>query len=140
MASTKRLNSVAHSIAHHAVSGLSYLHPHLSKACEAEGTTYVEIELLAEEPCPILFRKNNPVLLSIRELKNFYLRLLESEGFRKDDLTETHLLFSFDLKRFDHYCSVCTATLKANDGKVFEKTVDYIGNEVTRASHNLSLN
>lgn len=140
MASTKRLNSVAHSIAHHAVSGLSYLHPHLSKACEAEGATYVEIDLLAIEPCPVRFRAISPVLLSIRELKNFYLRLLESEGFNEDDLTETRLLFSFDLKRFDHYCSVCTATLKAKDGKVFEKTVDYMGNEVTRASHNLSLN
>lgn len=140
MTSTKRLNSVAHSIAHHAVSGLSYLHPHLSKACEAEGTTCVEIELLAEAPCPIRFRSITPALLSVRELKSFYLRLLKSEGFKQGDLTETHLLFSFDLKRFDHYRSVCTATLKAKDGKVFEKTVDYMGNEITRASHNLSPN
>lgn len=137
MASTKRLKSVAHSLAHHAVSGLSYLHPHLSEACESVGKTYTVIDLVADNPCPASFKGNVPLQLALQELKGFYVRLLESEGFQMDAISSTTLLFSFNLKQNCHYCSTCTATIHTVTGTVFEKTVDYLGNEVTRAAHNI---
>jgi hypothetical protein len=140
MASIKRLNSVVHSLAHHAVSALSYLHPHLAEACEDAGQTYAEIDLMQDEPCPSRYRARKPLQLAIGELKTFYTGLLESEGFILDKIERTNLLFSFDLARYDHYCSTCTARIQTKDGKCFEKTVNYLGNEVTRAAHNIPVN
>jgi len=63
--------------------------------------------------------------------------LLNSEGFRIEDISSVVLLFSFDPNRLDRYCSTCTTTIVSDSGKVFEKTVNYLGKEVTRVAHNL---
>jgi hypothetical protein len=138
MASTKRLNSVAHSLAHHAVSSLSYLHPYLAEACDGMGTSYVEFDLLVPHTYPEAIVRIKPLVLSLDELRNFLRRLLNSEGFRIEDISSVLLLFSFNLERLDYYCSICTATIVTAAGKKFEKTVNYLGNEVTRAAHNLA--
>ena len=46
MASAKRLNSVCHSIAHQAVSGLSYVHPHVLATCCNSGVEEMTVDLL----------------------------------------------------------------------------------------------
>jgi hypothetical protein len=55
MTSIKKLSSVCHNIAHHAVSGLSYVHPHLRQACKGIGIDTITIDLLREQPCPDRF-------------------------------------------------------------------------------------
>ena len=46
------LTGVAHNIAHHSASGLSYLSPHLALALRSAGLQTTEIELLSTAPYP----------------------------------------------------------------------------------------
>src|SRR5262245_34555934 len=55
MVRTKRLRSVVHSIAQHAMSGLCYVNPHLGRARKPLGVTRVAVDLLQAgvEPMPV---------------------------------------------------------------------------------------
>lgn len=132
MPSKKRYKSITHSIAHHAVSGLSFVHPHLGKACEEVNAKDVAIDLLAEEPCPNEFIHLKPLRLSLTTLKNTFIELLEKEGFSVQDVKEAVLTFSF-YPHLDHYCSRCFAHLVSTDGDVFEQTVNFTGKTEQRA-------
>ena len=81
MASHKRLKSVVQSIAHHAVSALSFVHPHLGQACEAEGLDSIEIFVCEDEPCPKIFMNIEPLRLALNKLKETFYGLVVTEGF-----------------------------------------------------------
>ena len=85
MPSQKRLKSVIQSIAHHSASGLSFIHPHLGKACKKNDLPSVQIDLLADNPCPEIFRKIKPLRLSLSGLSNKFNEILESERFTLSD-------------------------------------------------------
>ena len=131
MSSHKRIKSIAHSIAHHAVSGLSCVNPHLSKACEEKGFNSIEIELVAIHPCPEEFSGINPIYLSLNNLKKTLISIIEKEGLEYYDLSSAKVEFTFYHGKRDHYCSNCKATLKSTEGKVYISTVDYVGNEIS---------
>ncbi len=127
MTKRKRLNSVAHSIAHHAVSALSYVHPHLGEACADVGVHHVVIDVMQDDPCPPEFRDRRPLRLSVGKLKETLSGILESEGFSLDALREAKLTFYFKQNRTDHYCSICNAVLVDSEGTTHEDWVDYMG-------------
>jgi len=52
MPSRRRLSSVCQSIAHHAASSLSYVHPHLLQALKATGELIATVDLLSATPYP----------------------------------------------------------------------------------------
>ncbi len=131
MSSHKRLKSVAHSLAHHAVSALSYVHPHLSESCEREGLSSIEIDLMAANSCPKQFLGNKPLELSLNELKVTLNTILESEGFKINDLKSIILEFSFYHGQKDHYCSNCKATLYSTECRLYERTVNYMGDTIS---------
>ena len=131
MSNHKRLKSVAHSIAHHAVSVLSHVHPHLSEACEELGHRAIEIQLMNENPCPNQFREISPVVLSLKNLKKTFANILEREGFKINDLVSANLEFRFYHGSKDHYCSDCKATLKSTEGRAYESGVNYVGDTIT---------
>ena len=122
----KRLRSVCHSIAHHAVSGLSYVHPHVLRACRDANINSLQVDLLGVDPCPQQFIRNEPLRLSLRGLREKFESILAAEGFTISDLTIAKLSFSADLGR-DDYCSVCQATLKSKDQEPVEYIVNYLG-------------
>jgi len=130
MSSHKRFKSIAHSIAHHAVSGLSFVNPHLSEACEERGLGSIEIELVSIDPCPKEFVGINPIYLSINNLKKTFIGIIEKEGLEYYDLSSAKVEFTFYHGKRDHYCSNCKATLKSTEGKVYISAVDYVGNEI----------
>ena len=80
-------NSVCHSIAHHAVSGLSHIHPHVLLACRAGGVSQMAVSLLEPEPCPESFRSIEPLRLSLRGLRARFGEILAAEGFSAADLS-----------------------------------------------------
>lgn len=129
MSSNKRLKSITQSIAHHAVSGLSYVHPHISKACEELGVSSIVIELLSDPPYPIEFEGNTPLKLSLESLKEKFSEILEREDFSFNDLASAKIQFWFyhQSHNKDHYRSDCKATLTSINGKVYEAAVNYIG-------------
>ena len=95
MPSHKRLRSVCHSIAHHAVSGLSYVHPHLRRACRAIGVLCVRVNLKSEDPCPEVFLQDGPLHFSLLALRQKFQNILVAEGFTPDDIGSVDLTFYF---------------------------------------------
>lgn len=127
MPSHKRLRSVCHSIAHHAVSGLSYVHPHLRQACRAIGAPCVRVELKLEDPCPEVFLKNEPLHLSLLALRQKFKDILVAEGFTFDDIESVNLTFHFTAEFPDDYSSLCDAKVVSRDGTEYRYVVDYFG-------------
>lgn len=127
MTSEKRLSSVCHSIAHHAVSALSYLHPHLRQACRAAGEYSAQIDLLSPNPCPENLRGNQPLQIALMSLQERFAQILQSEGFSLDELQKALLFFEFPAEYKDDYCSNCHAALQASSGKEFLHAVNCMG-------------
>jgi hypothetical protein len=129
MGSAKRLAGVCHNIAHHAVSALSCIHPHLRNACSAVGLNALEIDVLERDPCPQQFQECDPLRLFLRTLHETFERILASEGFGLEDLDQAVLRFEFPGTLPDSYCSTCVVRIRTKTGKTFHKAVDYFGNE-----------
>jgi hypothetical protein len=130
MTSIKKLNSVCHNIAHHAVSGLSYVHPHLRQACKAIGIDTITIDLQREQPCPDRFLDIEPLRLSLKALQQKFKEILRAEGFTIDEVGAIELRFEFTVEFADDYCSNCYARLVSNTGKVYEQAVNYFGQTI----------
>lgn len=134
MPSIKRLSSVCHSIAHHAVSGLSYVHPHLRQACKAVGIDTITIDLTREQPCPAQFLSIDPLRLSLKALQEKFKGILKSEGFTTNEIDVIELRFEFTEEFPDDYCSNCYARLVSSTGKVYEHAVNYFGETIHSTS------
>jgi hypothetical protein len=130
MASAKRLNSVCHSIAHHAVSGLSYVHPHVLATCRSAGLEEMTVDLLDAEPCPPRFRGVEPLRLSLRGLREKLESILTTEGFSLSDLAVAELTFRRDSQFHDDYSSICCVKLVSKAGRIYEHRVDYVGRSI----------
>jgi hypothetical protein len=102
MPSRKRLRSVVHSLAHHAASSLSYLHPHLGQATERAGKWAVEIDLLGNAVVPEALKPTKQMELSLSALRERFAQMLASEQFAITDLAESRMLFEFR-KDFSDY-------------------------------------
>ncbi|WP_285164472.1 hypothetical protein [Shewanella goraebulensis] len=127
MASHKRLKSVVQSTAHHAVSALSFVHPHLGQACEKAGLDSIEIYVSEAEPCPARFLHIEPLRLALNSLKETFYGLVVTEGFEPQDIESAKMVFEFKHGQLDHYCSVCTVSL-VSASKTYQSKVNYLGN------------
>lgn len=125
MPSQKLLNGVTHDIAHHAVSGLSYIHPYLGELCRAMKVIHIELNILKECPLPEGVVPIEPLELASKGLHLEFVRILERNGFSLADVQVATLAFSFYFgpRRTDDYCSSCKATLVTSQGKKFEQVV-----------------
>ncbi len=131
MPSCKRMNSVCHSIAHHATSGCSFVHPHLRRACKAIGVACVMVDLKAKEPCPEVFRHIKPLRLSLLSLRERFESILAAEGFTPADVRSADLMFYFTAESPGDYCSICDAEIVSAAGQKYRYVVDYLGNTRT---------
>jgi hypothetical protein len=122
----KRLRSVCHSIAHHAVSSLSYVHPHVLRACRSAGIGNMQINLLVADPCPPQFVEIEPLRLSLKGLREKFETNLAAEGFSVSDLSLATLCFTPEPGK-DDYCTVCHATLQSKDQDPVEYIVNCLG-------------
>ena len=127
MPSRKRLKSVCHGIAHHAVSNLSYLHPNLRQACREIGVHCVRFDLKLEDPCPDIFMQNKLLHRSLLALHHKFKDILIAEGFTLGDIESVSLTFystaEFPADRF----SLCEAKIVSLAGKEYRYIVDYFG-------------
>jgi hypothetical protein len=132
VASTKRLSSVCHSIAHHAASGLSFIHPHLRQAWRQVGIVQVVIDLTRDDPYPAQLRSNEPLRLALIHLRKKAEGILSAEGFTQRDIEGLDLHVSFSSSLRDDYCSDCYVILKHRSGRVFEDGVNELGERVRK--------
>jgi len=125
MPTQNRLNSVCYSIAHHANSGLSFIHPHIGKALKDMGRSSMTISLLDSDPCPVELKENKPLGVALASLKTKFDQILSSEGYSSVDLTQVDMTFSLDEGMDDPYCTFCRTKIISSAGKTFDHRVDF---------------
>jgi hypothetical protein len=124
MPSSKLLNGVAHDIAHHAMSGLSYLHPHLSETCRKAGIAGVTLDLTSESPLPSSVPDYQPLRLASQALHRTFVGILESVGFTLADVSAARLTFSIVQDAPDDYSYVsCTSELSTTRGQSYRHDI-----------------
>jgi hypothetical protein len=120
MPSSKLLNGVAHDIAHHAMSGLSSLHPHLSQTCRKKGITDLTLDLVSDSPLPVNVHDYEPLRLASRALHQTFVGILESIGFTLADISIARLTFHITPNAPDDYSYFsCTSELITVKGKSY---------------------
>ena len=128
--SKKRLRSVAHSIGHHGMSALSFLHPHLAEVCRAAGVRTARIDLLFGSLESPEISVPQPLALAISALSNRFSQILSSEGIDRTQLV--HAIIEFRISPEDKYGwpYKCYIRLQTLDGDLVE---DAIGPDFRRA-------
>ena len=125
MTNIKRLRSVIQSTAHHAMSGLCNIHPHLGKVCKSIGVVKISVNLLEPGFEPSLVKISNELRLSTNALREKFSTLLKAEKNNVENLRKAYALFSFYQ---DSWPSSCYIEIYTQEGKRLEVAVDSIGN------------
>lgn len=85
------LAGVAHNIAHHAGSGVSYISPHLAAALRECGQETTRFSLLADSPYPENAADNINLRRALKALHYKSISILETHGFSIDDVSNIEL-------------------------------------------------
>jgi hypothetical protein len=126
MTRTKRLRSVIQSTAHHAVSGLCYVHPHLGKACIDIGIQTISVNLLKSGFEPSLLKLTKELELSTNALREKFAEILNAEDMDVTKIKKAYALFNFYK---DHWPSSCYIEIITQEGKKLDVAVDSMGNK-----------
>ena len=121
MESSKRLRSVVQSLAHHSISGLSYIHPHIGKE---NSNQKISLFLLSGKTKPKIVNPSNELILSTQALRDKFVEILSFKKINISNILETELQFEFDNLSYPKYCF---ARIKTTSGKEFERVVDANG-------------
>jgi hypothetical protein len=132
MRSAKRARSVAHSLAHHAVSGLCYVHPHLGAQCRKHQKRQATIDLLHPEKSDVPGVWPRPLELSLAALGKKFTELLEKEHIDLGYISSATALFQF---RTDQWPSACLARLDLSAGKPISVAVGFDGRKAEVVAH-----
>jgi hypothetical protein len=125
--SPKSLLGVAHDIAEHAQSGLSFLYPHLCRACQEAGVRTTSLSLLEDDPYPATLRQHEPLALAFVGVRLRFLQILASYGYSSADVASIQLSFTFPVTWEDGSIYAVVAAITTPSGRVFEKTLKYDG-------------
>ena len=123
--STKRLRSVVQSTAHHAVSGLCYVHPHLGAVCKGLGIKSVQVGLLEANFDPALGEIPKELSLSTNALRERFKEILASEHISPNEVQEAYATFQFLQAKWPASCCV---SVRNSRGKLIEAAVGSDGN------------
>jgi hypothetical protein len=114
------LAGVAHNIAHHSASGLSFLSPHLAQALRASGEETTAIELLVQNPYPPKIVESQPLRLSLTSLKATVQGILQKHRFHQNDVTSIVLHATPAPWDRDGYVLHTRAVITAKNGRVYD--------------------
>ena len=113
-----RLKGIAHDLAHHSVSTLSWLLPHLSQDCRKNGISKVTLDLIAIQTYPDNFKIGRPLEVATNCLKECLSKILEEMGL-SEDVHSVTLEFSFPSQRKNDYTCSCRVRLMTVIGKEY---------------------
>ena len=119
----KHLNGVAHDILAHAMSGLSYLHPHIANICRASGLSAITLDLLLASPLPADVRADKPCVLATQALHRKFVELLHKLGFTLSDLRSATLTFRASAASPDGFIVPCSADFTTARGHHYHHEV-----------------
>ena len=120
MASLKTLQGVAHNLCHHAQSGLSWLHPHLGRACRAAGVSTAGLDFLDERPYPPGLPPSEPLGKALSSLGCRFWEMVEHQGLSRESVQSVRLEFTFRDLSSDYDCSV-SAWVTSSRGRVYHR-------------------
>ena len=123
MPSLQELSGIAHNLAHHSQSSLSWLHPHMAQACHLAGVTEVKIELLDSDPYPPALPKLKPLALALMGLQARFWEILDKQQIPRSRVRSVQLEFHFLSEDTDNYLCAVRAAITAPNGKVFQRHV-----------------
>jgi len=120
----KRLRSVVHSVAHHGVSGVCFLHPSLGETCNAIGLDSAEINLLNRDANSQLENASDKIFWAARALREKFESVLRSENMSRHELSKATAVFFFARSTWP---SACYVRITLNSGSTIECAVDGLG-------------
>ena len=122
MVSKRLFNGIAHDIAHHAQSSLSYLHPHVVHAIRRNPTSAARLSLLPGQAWPPEFVVEMPLQLATAALQEKFRQIVAGAGLDMEDLAAASLLF-VPIAGKDDYTTEVHSLIITNDGKRFEHVI-----------------
>jgi hypothetical protein len=114
------LAGIAHDIAHHSGSGLSFLNPHLAIALRSAGMESAEIDLLRPAPYPPVTTESEPLRLALARLHEFTVNLLRKHGFGVDEVSGVTLFASPAPWDADGYLLHTRTVITSRKGRKFD--------------------
>jgi len=124
MTSIKRLRSVVQSTAHHGISGLCYVHPHLGIACKDAGYLDMPVNLINRGYGRHLSSETKELALSTTALREFFADLLAREKLDVAGLKTADIIFFFHRGKWPNAAVVKAIT---TEDKTVECCVDSAG-------------
>ena len=124
MTTQRALSGVSHDIAHHAVSGLSYIHPHLYHACQLVGVRQTTIDILVESPYPTGLPQLESLRLSLVALREKFFAILEANDFGTTDVKSLSISFEFPLVGADGYSCQVVSRLQSSRGHNYTTVIE----------------
>jgi hypothetical protein len=117
----KLLRGVIGNIVDHAMSGLSFLHPHLSEWARSNHLMQIKLNLLKEVPIDTKLKYPETVKLSTEALHRKFIEIIEKNGFVLSDVASAEMTFDFLPDFSDHTVGFsCTCELVSARGKKFK--------------------
>ena len=120
----KRARSVIHSVAHHGVSALSWLHPRLGEEGKAQKVQKVTYDFCSSKITTDGFNASAETKRAFSTLQETFERIGSSEEVFLSQLSNASITFGFFKGRWPNYC-ICSAT--SLDGKNVKVKVDGFG-------------
>ena len=134
MSSQKRLRSVCQSIAHHAASSLSWLHPHVAQACRDQGVEKITINLLESDGLLANGEAATPLQNATKSLAEKFHSILLAEGFLPSELAVASISLAPDVDFNDDYSTVSDARLQSHDGQAVRYVVNCLGRVLAKGT------
>ncbi len=103
----KRARSVIHSLAHHGVSALSWLHPRLGEECKDSGVLEVTFDLVEGKITTKDFKASKETLCAYNALKATFEKILISESIHTGEIQSASINFGFKNSSHPYFC-ICT--------------------------------
>ena len=120
MARKAELAGVAHNIAHHAGSGLSFISPHLAEALRKVGETTTKINLLERKPYPGNAAKNRGLKNALAALHRECEAILATHGFSTDDVSAIDLYATPAPWDADGYLLHTRVVIRSDTGREYD--------------------
>jgi hypothetical protein len=120
MTTRRALAGVAHDIAHHAASGLSYLSPHMAQVLRTAGLNTTILELLDPNPYPPGVLEVGTLRLALRAFRSTVETILTKSGFALTDVTSIQLHATPAPWDESGYSLHTRAVITATDGRTFD--------------------
>jgi hypothetical protein len=133
----KRLRSVVHSIAHHAISGLCYVHPHLGQARKRLGVKDASVDLLRPEISLVIDPIPREIALSTEALRERFAALIAGERLNIAEIKSAEAVFVY--RGTCTWPDACYVQVETIEGKRIEDAVGHDGRraQILRASKRL---